>query len=86
MLLLHVTLLDWLVLCFTVQAGVPTVFAACYPTGYETTANTLTFTLFCVSTHPEAEARILQEIKAAPRPFYSADLEQQVMIETAAIG
>jgi cytochrome P450 len=48
--------------------------------GYETTANALAFALWCISTHPEAEAQLLQEAAAATQPFhaYSRDLEQQV--------
>jgi cytochrome P450 len=48
--------------------------------GYETTANALAFALWCISTHPEAEAALLQEAAAATQPFhtYSRDLEQQV--------
>jgi hypothetical protein len=48
--------------------------------GYETTANALAFALWCISTHPEAEAALLQEAAAAMQPFhtYSRDLEQQV--------
>ncbi len=32
---------------------------------YETTANTLAFSLFCLATHPEAEAKVVEEIRAA---------------------
>lgn len=32
---------------------------------YETTANTLAFSLFCLATHPEAEAQVVAEIRAA---------------------
>jgi hypothetical protein len=48
--------------------------------GYETTANALAFSLWCIATHPEAEAKLLQEAAAATQPFhtYSRDMEQQV--------
>lgn len=32
--------------------------------GYETSANALAFTLYCLATHPEAEARLLAEVDA----------------------
>eukprot|EP00878_Enallax_costatus_P008450 GHUV01008832.1.p1 GENE.GHUV01008832.1~~GHUV01008832.1.p1 ORF type:complete len:573 (+),score=166.57 GHUV01008832.1:167-1885(+) len=54
--------------------------------GYETTANTLTFALFCISTHPEAESKILEEIRAAPRPFHTADLEKQFPYTCACVS
>lgn len=34
------------------------------PLQYETTANTLAFSLFCLATHPEAEAKMVAEIRA----------------------
>lgn len=33
--------------------------------GYETTANTLAFSLFLLATHPEVEAKVVEEIRAA---------------------
>lgn len=32
--------------------------------GYETTANALAFAIYCLSTHPEAQARLLAEVDA----------------------
>ncbi len=32
--------------------------------GYETTANALSFAIYCLATHPEAEARLLAEVDA----------------------
>jgi cytochrome P450 len=32
--------------------------------GYETTANAIAFAIFCLATHPEAEARLLAEVDA----------------------
>ncbi|WIA09117.1 hypothetical protein OEZ85_008529 [Tetradesmus obliquus] len=56
--------------------------------GYETTANALAFSLWCISTHPEAEARLLQEAAAAAQPFhaYSRDMEQQFPYTCAVVS
>lgn len=47
---------------------------------YETTANTLAFSLFCLATHPEAEAKVVEEIRAA------AEREAQAQAAAAAAG
>jgi hypothetical protein len=47
---------------------------------YETTANTLAFSLFCLATHPEAEAKVVEEIRAA------ADREAEAQAAAAAAG
>jgi cytochrome P450 len=47
---------------------------------YETTANTLAFSLFCLATHPMAEARVVGEIRAA------AEAEAAAQAEAAAAG
>jgi cytochrome P450 len=56
--------------------------------GYETTANALAFSLWCISTHPEAEARLLQEAAVATQPFhaYSRDMEQQVNLHGSSLA
>jgi hypothetical protein len=47
---------------------------------YETTANTLAFSLFCLATHPEAEAKVVAEIRAA------AEREVEAQAAAAAAG
>jgi cytochrome P450 len=47
---------------------------------YETTANTLAFSLFCLATHPEAEAQVVAEIRAA------AEAEAAAQAAAAAAG
>lgn len=49
-------------------------------TQYETTANTLAFSLFCLATHPEAEGKVVAEIRAA------AEKEAAAAAEAAAAG
>lgn len=50
------------------------------PLQYETTANTLAFSLFCLATHPEAEAKVVEEIRAA------AEREVEAQAAAAAAG
>lgn len=60
--------------CCTVLLTLP------LPPQYETTANTLAFSLFCLATHPEAEAKVVAEIRAA------AEQEAAAQAAAAAAG